>query len=145
VRTSTQVASRSGYVEAAVARGERAWSIAVREIVPNIAPVVLADVGLRFGFSILLIASMNYLGLGLEPPASDWGLMLAENRLVIAGNPWSCIAPAICLGLLMIGVNLIGDAYAQLLGRSSRALRTAVNRQRIDTVTSADPVVAPPQ
>ena len=89
VRTATLEVSTRGYIEAAQARGERTTAILGREILPNVAPVVLADFGIRFGFSIILIASVNYLGLGLAPPASDWGLMIAENQQYISLNMWS--------------------------------------------------------
>ena len=65
----------------------------------------------------MLIASMNYLGLGLAPPAADWGLMISENQQYISLNSWSVLAPAIMLALLTICVNLIADAYVQTLGR----------------------------
>ena len=67
MRTATLEVSTRGYIEAAQARGERTAAILAREILPNAAPVVLADVGIRFGYSIILIASVNYLGLGLAP------------------------------------------------------------------------------
>jgi ABC-type dipeptide/oligopeptide/nickel transport system permease subunit len=124
-RTAVIEASTRGYVEAAVARGEGTRAILVREILPNIAPVMLADFGLRYGLSIILIASMNFLGLGIAPPASDWGVMISENRYFISLNPWSVLAPAIMLGLLTIAVNLTADAYVRTLGRSSRELLAA--------------------
>jgi ABC-type dipeptide/oligopeptide/nickel transport system permease subunit len=98
-------------------------AILAREILPNVAPVVLADFGIRFGFSIILIASVNYLGLGLAPPASDWGLMIAENQQYISLNMWSVLAPAIMLAMLTICVNLIADAYIQTLSRSNLSTR----------------------
>jgi peptide/nickel transport system permease protein len=119
IRTATLEVSTRGYVEAAQARGERTAAILRREILPNVAPVVLADFGIRFGFSIILIASVNYLGLGLAPPAADWGLMIAENQQYISLNVWSVLAPAIMLAMLTICVNLIADAYVQTLGRSA--------------------------
>ena len=123
IRTATLEVSTRGYVEAAQARGERTPAILRREILPNVAPVVLADFGIRFGFSIILIASVNYLGLGLAPPAADWGLMIAENQQYISLNVWSVLAPAIMLAMLTICVNLIADAYVQTLGRSALPVR----------------------
>jgi ABC-type dipeptide/oligopeptide/nickel transport system permease subunit len=89
-----------------------------REILPNIISFVLADVGIRFSAAIIFIASLNYLSLGLKPPAADWALMIAENREILSSNVWGVLAPAIMLGLLTISVNLLGDAYARTLGRS---------------------------
>jgi ABC-type dipeptide/oligopeptide/nickel transport system permease subunit len=119
IRTATLEVSTRGYVEAAQARGERTGAVLLREILPNIAPVVLADFGIRFGYSIILIASVNYLGLGLAPPAADWGLMTAENQQYISLNVWAVLAPAIMLAMLTICVNLLADAYVQTAGRST--------------------------
>jgi peptide/nickel transport system permease protein len=135
IRTATLEVSTRGYVEAAQARGERTPAILRREILPNVAPVVLADFGIRFGFSIILIASVNYLGLGLAPPAADWGLMIAENQQYISLNVWSMLAPAIMLAMLTICVNLIADAYVQTLGRSELPTR----RRRFLWSTSRGP------
>ena len=109
VRTATLEQSLRSYVEAAVARGERTSEIMRREVLPNISRTLSADVGLRFTWSVLLIASVNFLGLGLQPPASDWGLMISENRGGIALNPYAILAPAVLLAMLTIGINLVSD------------------------------------
>jgi peptide/nickel transport system permease protein len=118
VRTATLETSVRGYVEAAVARGERAVAVVGREVLPNILAPVLVDAGLRFTFSILIIASVNFLGLGLQPPSSDWARMIGENREYISLNYLAVVAPAAMIALLTIGVNLTGDAIARSLGRS---------------------------
>jgi len=139
MRTATLEISTRGYVEAAVSRGERTSWVLTREIVPNIAPTLLADLGVRFSYSIILVASMNYLGLGLQPPAPDWGVMIAENRSFVSLNVWSVLAPAVMLGLLTIGVNLIADAYVRTSTQSSvRATRRRFIRQRVLRTTAAD-------
>jgi ABC-type dipeptide/oligopeptide/nickel transport system permease subunit len=119
VRTATLEVSVKGYVEAAVIRGERTASVLWHEVLPNVMSPVLADVGLRFSGSILLIASVNFLGLGLKPPAADWALMIAENRVGITLQPWVILVPALLLAALTISVNLIADAIAQSMGRSA--------------------------
>jgi peptide/nickel transport system permease protein len=126
VRTATLEISVRGYVEAAIARGERALAVVVREVLPNILAPVLVDAGLRFTYSILIIASVNFLGLGLQPPKSDWALMISENRQYISLNSWAVLAPAAMIALLTIGINLTGDAIARSLGRSyvPKATRT---------------------
>jgi peptide/nickel transport system permease protein len=118
VRTATLEIATKGYVEAAVARGERTPAILRREILPNVVGPIIADLGIRFSWSIILIASVNYLGLGLKPPASDWGLMVSENRVVLPSNPLALLAPAAVLALLIIAVNLTADAYLRHRGRS---------------------------
>jgi peptide/nickel transport system permease protein len=118
VRSITIEVASAEFVEAAVARGERTRSIVFREILPNIWTPALADFGLRVTGSLILFASLAFLGLGVEPPASNWGLMISENRLGISINPWTIIAPAIALALITIGVNLMADSVARSVGRS---------------------------
>jgi peptide/nickel transport system permease protein len=118
VRTATTEVMTKGFVEAAVARGERAPAIMRREVLPNIVAPIVADLGIRFSWAIILIASVNYLGLGLRPPTADWGLMISENREIISTNPLAVLAPAAMLALLVIAVNLVGDAYVRQRSRS---------------------------
>ena len=119
VRTATLEQSIRGFVEAAVARGERTTAVLRREILPNIAAPIAADAGLRFTYSILLVASVNFLGLGLQPPAADWALIISENRAGLDLNPYVILVPAVLIAFLTIGLNLVGDAVARTLGRSS--------------------------
>ena len=90
----------------------------LREIVPNIATTLAADAGARFTGSFLLIAGINFLNLGLQPPAADWALMIGENRPAIRIQPWSVAAPVIIAAAFTIAVNVVGDAFARSLGRS---------------------------
>lgn len=119
VRSATLEVSTRAYVEAAVARGEPIGSLLRREILPNITGVVTADLGLRFSWAIILIASVNYLGIGIQPPTPDWGVMVSENRVVLASNPMSVVGPSLVLAMLIVAVNLVGDAYVRQLDRSS--------------------------
>lgn len=118
-RTASLSVRHMPYVEAAQARGDGTLTIWRQDIFPNILPPLLADFGLRFSISVILIASMNYLGLGLQPPTADWALMMSENRVGITLNPWGVLAPAIALALLTVGVNLVGDAYLRAVTRST--------------------------
>jgi peptide/nickel transport system permease protein len=140
MRTATLEASTRGYVDAALARGESTPAILRREILPNVMPLLLADFGIRFGYSIVLVASMNFLGLGLTAPAADWGLMISENRDYIALNEWSVLAPAFMLALLTIAVNVIADAYVGSLGRS--VVRRGRPRRRVTRVAAAPPAAS---
>jgi peptide/nickel transport system permease protein len=118
IRSAVLDVSVRSYVEAAIARGERTSAILRREILPNILGVVMADAGLRFTTCILLIASLNFLGLGLQPPHADWALMIAENRTGLALQPWVVAVPAVLIAGIAIGVNLVSDAIARSLGAS---------------------------
>ena len=124
VRAATQEVSTRGYVEAAVARGERVPAVLRREILPNVLGTVLADAGIRLTASILLLASVNFLGLGLQPPRADWALMISENRGGFSLQPWTVAAPALLIAFLTISVNLVADAVARSLG-------TSLDRQRV--------------
>jgi peptide/nickel transport system permease protein len=125
VRAATQEVSTRGYVEAAVARGERLPALLGREILPNVLGTVLADAGIRLTASILIIASVNFLGLGLQPPRADWALMISENRGGISLQPWVVAAPAFLIAFLTISVNLVADAIARSLGTSTDLKRVA--------------------
>jgi ABC-type dipeptide/oligopeptide/nickel transport system permease subunit len=117
MRAATLTQSVRGYVEAAVGRAESTAAILRRELLPNISGTIAADAGLRLAYSIILIASVNFLGLGLQPPTSDWGLMIAENRDNITLNPWAVVAPALVIACLTIALNLVGDALASRTSR----------------------------
>jgi peptide/nickel transport system permease protein len=118
VRTTTLEVSTQEFVEAAVARGEPLFSILRRDILPNIWTPVLADFGLRLAGSVILFSSLSYLGLGPAPPASDWGLMISENRAGLLLQPWLIVAPAAAIALMTVAVNLSADAIARSVGRS---------------------------
>lgn len=125
VRAATQEVSTHGYVEAAVARGERVDAVLRREILPNVLGTMLADAGIRLTASILILASVNFLGLGLQPPRADWALMIAENRGGIELQPWAVAAPALLIAFLTISVNLVADSVARSLGTSTDRKRVA--------------------
>jgi peptide/nickel transport system permease protein len=120
VRTATLEVSTNSYIEAAILRGETRTAIAIREILPNISSSVLADLGVRFSAAVTLAASVNFLGLGSKPPAANWGLMIAENRLVLPTNVWAVLAPALLLTALAVSVNLLADAFEK-----SRQMRSS--------------------
>jgi peptide/nickel transport system permease protein len=121
IRTATLEQSVRGFVEAAVARGESTAAILRREILPNIVSPIAADFGLRFTYSIILVASVNFFGLGLQPPDADWALIISENRDGLTLNPWVILVPAALIALLTISLNLVGDSIARTLGRSGGA------------------------
>ena len=105
------------YVTVARARGEGKLYVMLREILPNIVSPMLADLGLRFVYIVLLLAGLSFLGLGLQPPAADWGSLVRENIGALADAGSSVIAPAIAIASLTIAVNLVID---NLPGRAAR-------------------------
>jgi peptide/nickel transport system permease protein len=118
VRAVTLDVATSEYVEAAVAGGDSTISILRRDISKNVLVPLSADFGIRLSGSVILFASLSYLGLGQQPPASDWGLMIGENQAALFLQPWVIVVPALAIALLSISVNLVSDALARSLGRS---------------------------
>ena len=114
------------YVEAARARGERATYVMAVEILPGVRSPLLVDFGLRLTTAILLVAALSFVGLGLQPPAADWGLMIGENRIGLNVQPWAVIVPAAAIAALTIGVNLIIDGTGRRSGKMSRASESRV-------------------
>jgi peptide/nickel transport system permease protein len=115
VRGSAQSVIVNPYVLSAQARGERDLSIIFREVLPNVSGPVLAEFGLRLTWAILFVATLSFLGLGVQPPAPDWGLMIAENRGLITVAPWGTMLPALGITLLAVAFNLIADALSRVL------------------------------
>ena len=105
------------YVTVARTRGEGTLYIMLREILPNIVGPMLADLGLRFVYVVLLLASLSFLGLGIQPPAADWGSLVRENIGALAMGGASVIVPALAIASLTIAVNLVID---NLPGRTAR-------------------------
>jgi len=102
------------FVEAARLRGEGLWWIMRHEILPNAMPPLMAEFGLRFCFVFLFIASLSFLGLGLQPPLADWGGMVRENAGAITFGIYTPLIPAGAIALLTVGVNLIVDWFLHL-------------------------------
>jgi peptide/nickel transport system permease protein len=97
------------FVEAARLRGEgMAWIIR-KELLPNITAPLLAEFGLRFCFVFLFIASLSFLGLGIQPPLADWGSMVRENATLITYNDITPLLPAVAIAGLTVAVNFVVD------------------------------------
>lgn len=99
------------YVEAARLRGEGLLWIVRREVLPNIVAPLLAEFGLRFCFIFLLVSSLSFLGLGLQPPTADWGAMVRENAMLITFGKFTPLLPAAAIAVLTISVNLVVDWF----------------------------------
>jgi peptide/nickel transport system permease protein len=103
------------FIMAARARGEKASFILVSEILPNAYPFIIVEGSLRLTLAILLAATLSFLGMGGQPPSSDWGLMISEARSFLDSAPWIAIAPGLAMCITVIGVNLLGDGFRELL------------------------------
>jgi peptide/nickel transport system permease protein len=108
------------YIRAAEMYAMPRWKILAREVLPNITGPLMVELGLRLTYSIGYVASLSFLGLGIQPPAADWGLMINENRIALAVQPWGVLLPVTAIAVLTVGTNLITDSLASAAaGRQS--------------------------
>jgi peptide/nickel transport system permease protein len=103
-----------GFVEAARLQGEPLGSILFREILPSVLPALAVEAALRFSYAIFLVASLGFLGVGVQPPSPDWGLMVKEARTSAIQMPWALFFPAGAIALVVIGVNLMADGLKRV-------------------------------
>lgn len=106
----------SEFILAARARGERRWTIVIKELIPVVRDVLLVDGAMNWSWMLLGFTSLSFLGFGVVPPTPDWGFMIAKNREILGVQPWAVFGPVIMLGTLIIGINLFSDAFAKALG-----------------------------
>ncbi len=119
---SAVLAQRSlEYVQAAQLRGERSLYVMAREILPNITGPIVVEGAIRISYAILLGASLGFLGLGVQPPTPDWGLMISEARNFLLVAPWIALAPAAAVATLVVGMNLVADGISHELDRATGA------------------------
>lgn len=102
------------YVAAAQTRGEPAWYIMFVELLPNARGPLIVDACLRFGYTVVAIATLGFLGLGLPPPAPDWGLMIKEAVPLGSFAGHTMIIPAIALSSLILGFNMLADGLREI-------------------------------
>jgi peptide/nickel transport system permease protein len=117
VRSQVLQVRLSGYVEHAVALGEHPWTIIIRHIVPNtVRPLlILATIGV--GGAILSASALSFLGLGVVPPAPEWGALLANGRNFLDVAPWTSLLPATVVAVSVISITLLGRRLQNLLSK----------------------------
>ncbi len=103
------------FVESAKLRGESSFYIMFREIFPNVLPALAVEASMRFAYAIFLVASLGFLGLGVQPPSPDWGLMVGEARNYFSQARWALLAPAGAIALLVVGVGFMSDGLRRML------------------------------
>jgi peptide/nickel transport system permease protein len=121
MRSACLVERKLPYVEAGKALGYSSARIMFRHILPNVAPLLLVQVAIDFGYSILDLAALSFLGLGVQPPVSDWGAMLAESRDTLLIAPRLALAPGLAIMIVVVSFNLLGDALRERLETRKRA------------------------
>ncbi|MBC3192369.1 ABC transporter permease [Pseudonocardia sp. C8] len=112
-RQATLAVATQDYVLAARMYGVPRRRILATEVLPNITGPLMVELGLRLTYSIGYVASLSFLGLGVQPPAADWGLQINENRIALIVAPWGVLLPVLAIAVLTVGTNMITDALAK--------------------------------
>ena len=120
-RAEVNVRREVGYVEAARMGGNRSLNVLFHYIVPNILPPMMVQVSLNMGWAILNAAGLSFIGLGVRPPAPEWGIMVSEGAsFIISGEWWTFVFPGAALVLAVFCFNLLGDGLRDLLDPKRR-------------------------
>lgn len=143
VRGEVRRLKERDFVAAARLGGAGDTAILLKEILPNVFPTVVVMTGTTVGWMILETAGLSFLGLGAQPPATDLGSMLGESRPFLVTVPWVAVLPGLVVFVLVIGLNLLGDALRDLLDPRLVLKLKAIGKGELTPVTSA--VLRPPQ
>ncbi|RXD07277.1 ABC transporter permease [Sphingomonas sp. UV9] len=117
VRSAVKIETTLDYIAAARLRGDGAGSIMFVEILPNVVPLIVVETTVRLGFAIFFVASLSFLGFGIQPPSPDWGLAIAENYGLIGSYWWTVLFDAGAIASLIIGFVLVAEALQGLFDR----------------------------
>jgi len=101
------------YIAAVEVQGQSAWLICTRHLIPNLAPLIAAQATLLFAYAFVDLAAISFLGLGVQPPDSDWGTMVAAGKSgVLQGYPAETLGAGVCIVVLVVAVNFLGERIA---------------------------------
>lgn len=125
VRGITAPVVANDYVKASRLRGLGTVAILWRDVVPNIAGILVVEFAARLGSVIMFVATLNFLGLGAQPPASNWGLMVFETLPLLRSNPAAPITATALIAALTVGVSLLADEFAARLAMNQLSGRNA--------------------
>jgi peptide/nickel transport system permease protein len=115
VRAEALVIKTEEYVEASRALGSPMLKVVFRHIVPNLLGKVIVQASITFALAVVVEASLSYLGLGMQPPAPSWGLMLKDARNYLVQAPWLALYPGLVLALTVLCFNVLGDTLSERL------------------------------
>ncbi len=116
VRSAVLSERQLDYVTAAKLRGESGPFILSREIFPNVLGPTVVELTVRFGYAIFTVATLSFLGVGIQPPSPDWGLTVSqEYNNMISGVWWPTLFPALAIASMVIAVNLIADSLQSVM------------------------------
>ena len=98
------------YVAALEVQGASATSICLRHLIPNTLPLIVAQATILFGYAMIDLAAISFLGLGVQSPRPDWGVMISENQTgIVQGYPLPALAPGLCIVAVVVAVNVLGE------------------------------------
>jgi peptide/nickel transport system permease protein len=102
------------YIAAGEVQGLSTWTICTRHLVPNIAPLIVAQGTLLFGYAMVDLAAVSFIGLGVQAPQADWGLMVSSGQPgVLQGYPAESLSAGLCIVAVVVAVNLLGERLAE--------------------------------
>ncbi|MFD9123879.1 ABC transporter permease [Kitasatospora sp. NPDC059571] len=109
------------YIEAYRVQGRSGASVCARHLLPNIAPTVLAQSAINFGYALMDLAALSFLGLGVQPPAADWGAMINDGESALQqGAMLPALAPCVCIVLAVVAFGTVGEGIADRLAKRER-------------------------
>jgi peptide/nickel transport system permease protein len=114
-RSATLSVRDRGYIEEARLRGEGRLHILFRQILPGVLPALIVEASLRLSYAIILVTSLGFLGLGVQPPSPEWGRMVLDARTQIGEAPWELWYPVLGIAILIISFNLMSDGVRRLM------------------------------
>jgi peptide/nickel transport system permease protein len=117
VRAAVLAEAQLDYVEAARLRGENSLYVMFAEVLPNVMPPILVEATIRLGYAIFAVATLTFIGFGLQPPSPDWAVQIADNYTFLAEEWWTVLFPALAIASLVVAVNLVSDSIQQVLER----------------------------
>jgi peptide/nickel transport system permease protein len=120
VRAAALSVVTEDFVTKARLRGESAWSVAVREVLPNVTSTVFVEFSLRTGYAVFFVGALSFLGFAAVPPTPDWGLMINEGRQFLTTAPWMVLGPAAALASLVVALSLFTEGISEILGLSAQ-------------------------
>lgn len=121
IRSEVLVIKNAGYIEAAKLSGHNDVQIMFRYLFPNALPVMMVHISLNMGWAILNAAGLSFIGLGVQPPTPEWGIMVAEGAsYIISGEWWLAIFPGLFLMIAVLCFNLLGDGLRDLVDPRKR-------------------------
>jgi peptide/nickel transport system permease protein len=115
-RTETNVLRNAGFVETARVSGNSEMRILLKQILPNIMPILVVQISLTLGYAILNAAGLSFIGLGVRPPTAEWGIMVADGAgFIISGEWWAALFPGVAVMIAVFCFSLLGDGLRDII------------------------------